>query len=72
MRGFFFHVKTELSVDDAQIYVVPNVAWAALAKIARGHGCRGWLGRSSSALERASLPLRASEEPNARKPNPGR
>ena len=30
-RPLVFHVKTALSVDDAQICVVPNVAWAALA-----------------------------------------
>lgn len=28
-RPLIFHVKTALSVDDAQICVVPNVAWAA-------------------------------------------
>ena len=31
-RPVVFHVKTALSVDDAQICVVPNVAWAALAE----------------------------------------
>lgn len=52
------HVKTALSVDDAQICVVPNVAWAALAdgrevtivfdgsavtSVAKGYGWRGWM-----------------------------
>lgn len=68
-----FHVKTALSVDDAQICAVPNVAWAALedgnevillfdgsavTSITRGFGWRGWLGISSTAMERAALPER--------------
>ena len=31
-KKFLFHVKTSLDKDDAQICVVPNVAWAALKK----------------------------------------
>jgi len=31
-KKFLFHVKTSLEKDDAQICVVPNVAWAALKK----------------------------------------
>jgi len=72
-RPLVFHVKTALSVDDAQICVVPNVAWAALAQgrpvtivfdgsavtsVARGYGWRGWLGIESTAMERAGLPER--------------
>ncbi len=34
VKTFIFNVKTSLDEDDAQICVVPNVAWAALA---RGH-----------------------------------
>lgn len=67
------HVKTALSVDDAQICAVPNVAWAALAagrkvrilfdasavtSVAKGYGWRGWIGLSSTAMERAGLPDR--------------
>ena len=51
------HVKTALSVDDAQICAVPNVAWAtvmegrqvtllfdasAVTSITKGFGWRGW------------------------------
>ena len=72
-RPLVFHVKTALSIDDAQICVVPNVAWAALAQgrpvtivfdgsavtsVARGYGWRGWLGIESTAMERAGLPER--------------
>jgi hypothetical protein len=72
-RPLVFHVKTALSVDVAQICVVPNVAWAALAEgrpvtivfdgsavtsVARGYGWRGWLGIDSTAMERAGLPER--------------
>ncbi|MGH6894944.1 MAG: hypothetical protein ACREJ5_00115 [Geminicoccaceae bacterium] len=72
-RPLVFHVKTALSVDDAQICVVPNVAWAALAEgrpvtivfdgsavtsVARGYGWRGWLGIDSTAMDRAALPER--------------
>jgi hypothetical protein len=72
-RPLVFHVKTALSVDDGQICVVPNVAWAALAagrpvtivfdgsavtSVARGYGWRGWLGIDSTAMERAGLPER--------------
>ena len=32
VQTFLFHVKTSLDKDDAQICVVPNVAWAALNK----------------------------------------
>src|SRR3546814_10066825 len=31
-RPLVLHVKTSLSVDDAQICVVPNIAWAALSE----------------------------------------
>lgn len=72
-RPLVLHVKTALSVDDAQICVVPNVAWAALSggrpvtivfdgsavtSIARGYGWRGWIGIDSTAMERAALPER--------------
>ena len=72
-RPVVFHVKTALSVDDAQICVVPNVAWAALAEdrpvtivfdgsavtsVAKGYGWRGWFGIDSTAMERAELPER--------------
>jgi hypothetical protein len=72
-RPLVFHVKTALSIDDAQICVVPNVAWAALAEgrpvtivfdgsavtsVARGYGWRGWLGIDSTAMERAEVPER--------------
>jgi hypothetical protein len=72
-RPLVFHVKTALDVDDAQICVVPNVAWAALAQgrpvtivfdgsavtsVAKGYGWRGWLGIDSTAMERANLPER--------------
>jgi len=67
------HVKTSLAVDDAQICVVPNVAWAALAEgravtivydgsavtsVAKGYGWRGWVGIDSTAMDRAALPER--------------
>lgn len=67
------HVKTALSVDDAQICAVPNVAWAAHAQgksvtlffdasavtsVTKGFGWRGWLGLESTAMERAALPER--------------
>ena len=67
------HVKTALSVDDAQICAVPNVAWAALSQgkrvtllfdasavtsVARGFGWRGWIGVESTAMDRAGLPER--------------
>jgi hypothetical protein len=72
-RPLVLHVKTALSVDDAQICVVPNVAWAALAggravtivfdgsavtSVARRYGWRGWLGIDSTAMDRAALPER--------------
>ncbi len=72
-RPFLIHVKTSLSVDDAQICVVPNVAWAALeagspvtllfdgsavTSVARGRGWRGWLGSTTTAMDRAPLPER--------------
>jgi hypothetical protein len=60
-RPLVVHVKTALSVADAQICVVPHVAWAALAEgrpvvfdgsavtsVARGYGWRGWLGINST------------------------
>jgi len=72
-RPLVLHVKTALSVDDAQICVVPNVAWAALSEgrpvtvvfdgsavtsIANGMGWRGWVGITSTAMDRAGLPER--------------
>ena len=72
-QPFLIHVKTSLSVDDAQICVVPNVAWAALeagnqvtllfdgsavTSVARGRGWRGWLGSTSTPMDRAPLPER--------------
>jgi hypothetical protein len=67
------HVKTALSVDDAQICAVPNVAWATLSQgkrvtllfdasavtsIAKGYGWWGWLGSDATAMDRAALPER--------------
>ncbi len=72
-RPLVIHVKTSLSIDDAQICAFPNVAWAALASkrpvivvfdgsavtsIAQGFGWRGWFGIKSTALDRATLPAR--------------
>jgi len=72
-RPLLLHVKTALSVDDAQICVFPNIAWAALAagrpvtivfdgsavtSVAKGYGWRGWIGLDSTAMERAALPER--------------
>lgn len=72
-RPLVLHVKTALSVDDAQICAVPNVAWAALSEgrpvtivfdasavtsIAKGYGWRGWIGIDSTAMDRAALPER--------------
>ena len=66
------HMKTALSVDDAQICAVPNVAWAAVeaghkvtilidgsavTSVTKGYGFfRGILGSDTSALDRAGLP----------------
>lgn len=67
------HVKTALSVDDAQICAVPNVAWAALeagndvtllfdasavTSVTKGWGWRGWFGAESTPMDRAGLPER--------------
>ncbi len=67
------HVKTALSVDDAQICAVPNVAWAALSQgkevtllfdasavtsVTKRFGWRGWLGTKTTAMDRAALPER--------------
>jgi hypothetical protein len=53
--------------------VIPKIAWAARAEgrpvtiafggsavpsVARAHGCRGWLGIDSTAMDRAELPER--------------
>ncbi len=72
-RPLLLHVKTALSVDDAQICVVPNIAWAAIAErrpvtmvfdgsavtsIAKGFGWRGWAGITTTAMDRAGLPER--------------
>src|SRR3546814_19723677 len=70
-RPLVLHVKTSLSVDDAQTCVVPNIAWAALSEgravtvvfdgsavtsITNGLGWRGWVGISSTAMNRGGLP----------------
>ena len=70
------HVKTALSVDDAQICAVPNVAWATLAEgnqvtllfdasavtsVTKGFGWRGWFGSETTAMDRAALPERERE-----------
>ncbi len=67
------HVKTALSVDDAQICAVPNVAWATVAEgkqvtllfdasavtsVTKGLGWRGWFGTKTTAMDRAALPER--------------
>ncbi len=67
------HVKTGLSVDDAQICAVPNVAWATVAEgtqvallfdasavtsVTKGFGWRGWFGIKTTAMDRAVLPER--------------
>lgn len=72
-RPLLIHVKTALSIDDAQICAVPNLAWTALAEgrpvtlvfdssavtsIAKGFGWRGRIGSSSTAMDRAGLPER--------------
>lgn len=72
-RPLLLHVKTALSVDDAQICVFPGIAWTALAQgrpvtivfdgsavtsVAKGYGWRGWVGLDSTAMERAALPER--------------
>jgi predicted peroxiredoxin len=64
-----FHVKTSLDVDDAQICVVPNVAWAAIHK---GHDVTllfdgsavtsvkkgGFFDQTKTDIDRAKLPER--------------
>jgi len=75
-KAFLVHVKTALSVDDAQICVVPNVALAvlqaghpvavlfdgsAVTSVAEGFGWRGWFGIESTAMDRARLPERERE-----------
>ncbi|MDE2142664.1 MAG: hypothetical protein KGJ84_09665, partial [Elusimicrobia bacterium] len=68
------HMKTALSVDDAQICAVPNVAWAflkagdhvtilvdasAMTAVAKGFGWSNKLrGRTNTAMDRAALPAR--------------
>ncbi len=67
------HVKTALSVDDAQICAMPNVAWAtaaegkqvtllfdasAVTSVTKGFGWRGWFGIKTTAMDRAALPQR--------------
>lgn len=68
------HMKTALSVDDAQICAVPNVAWAflkagdrvtilidasAVTAVAKGFGWSNKLrGRTNTAMDRAGLPSR--------------
>ncbi len=70
------HVKTALSVDDAQICAVPNVAWATVAEgkqvtllfdasavtsVTKGFGWRGWFATKTTAMDRAALPQRERE-----------
>ncbi len=70
------HVRTALSVDDAQICAVPNVAWATLSEgdqvsllfdasavtsVTKGFGWRGWFGSETTAMDRAALPERERE-----------
>ncbi len=67
------HVKTALSIDDAQICAVPTVAWAtvsqgkqvtllfdasAVTSVTKGFGWRGWFGTKTTAMDRAGLPER--------------
>ncbi|OQW35736.1 MAG: hypothetical protein A4E20_09120 [Nitrospira sp. SG-bin2] len=68
------HMKTSLTLDDAQICAVPNVAWAAVkagyavtilvdasavTSVTKGFGWfRGLIGSDSTALDRAGLPER--------------
>ncbi len=68
-QTFLFHVKTSLDEDDAQICVVPNVAWAALSK---GHEVilmfdgsavtsvkkKGFWDSTKTDMDRAKLPER--------------
>jgi predicted peroxiredoxin len=72
-KKILIHVKTALNKDDAQICVVPNVAWAALqagndvtllfdgsavTSVTKGWGWRGWFGAESTPMDRADLPER--------------
>jgi hypothetical protein len=72
--SILIHMKTSLALDDAQICVVPNVAWAAVkaghkvtilvdgsavTSVTKGFGWfRGLIGSDSTALDRAALPER--------------
>ncbi|MDE2293140.1 MAG: hypothetical protein KGL53_13750 [Elusimicrobia bacterium] len=73
-RRVLIHMKTGFDVDDAQICVVPNLAWAflkagdrvtilvdasAVTAVARGYGALNrLLGRRGTAMDRARLPAR--------------
>lgn len=73
-KNILIHVKTSLALDDAQICVAPNVAWAALkaghkvtilfdasavTSITKGFGWfRRLTGSKNTALDRAPLPER--------------
>jgi len=72
-KKILIHVKTALDKDDAQICVVPNIAWAALqagndvtllfdgsavTSVTKGWGWRGWFGAESTPMDRADLPER--------------
>ena len=72
--SILIHMKTSLTLDDAQICAVPNVAWAAVkaghkvtilvdasavTSVTKGFGWFRWLiGAESTALDRAGLPER--------------
>lgn len=73
-KRILIHMKTALSLDDAQICAVPNVVWAAVkaghkvtilvdasavTSVTKGFGWfRGLIGSDSTALDRAGLPER--------------
>src|SRR5437899_3885603 len=73
-QRILIHMKTALSLDDAQICAVPNVAWAAVkaglkvailvdasavASVTKGFGWfNGMFRPDSTALDRAALPER--------------
>lgn len=73
-QRILIHMKTALSLDDAQICAVPNIAWAAVKaghkvtilvdasavpSATKGFGWfRGLIGSDSTALDRAGLPER--------------
>src|SRR2546425_3724167 len=73
-QRILIHMKTALSLDDAQLCAVPNVAWAAVTaghkvtilvdasavtSVTRGFGWfRRLMGSDTTALDRAGLPER--------------